>query len=132
MKRRFIPAVVLLLSAVNACAQSDRASITGTVRDTSGAVIEGAQVTVADAATSIQESAATNEFGVYRFRNLPIGEYRLECSKAEFGNYGRSGINLAISQVAEIDIVLRIGANAAAVCEKLAAVAFRNTLCGAA
>ena len=115
LKHWFIPALVLLLSAINVCAQSDRASITGTVRDTSGAVIEGAQVTVANHATSLQESAATNEFGVYRFRNLPIGEYTLECSKLEFGNYERIGINLAISQVAEIDIVLRIGANAGAV-----------------
>ena len=115
MKHRFIPVLVLLLSAANVCAQSDRASITGTVRDTSGAVIEDAQVTVANGATSLQESAATNEFGVYRFWNLPIGEYTLKCSKAEFGNYERSAINLEISQVAEINIVLRIGANAGAV-----------------
>ena len=115
LKHKFIAALVLLLSAVNVCAQSDRASITGTVRDTSGAAIEGAQVTVANDATSLQESAATNEVGVYRFRNLPIGEYTLECSKVEFGNYERSGISLAISQFAEIDIVLKIGANAQAV-----------------
>src|SRR5260370_1190211 len=115
VKFGFIVFSVLLFTTGNARAQSDRASITGTVRDASGAVIAGVQVTAANAATSLQESAATNEIGVYSLRNLPVGEYTLACSKVGFGTYRRSGINLAIRQVAEIDIVLMIGANTEAV-----------------
>ena len=55
------------------------------------------------------------KFGVYHLRNLPIGEYTLAASREEFANYQHTGINLAISQVAEIDIVLKIGATAGAV-----------------
>src|SRR5271169_2156373 len=100
LKHRFIAALVLLLSAVNVCAQTDRASITGTVRDSSGAVIAGALVTAAHVANSLRQTAVTNEMGVYSLRDLPIGEYTLECSKVEFVDYQRSGINLDISQVA--------------------------------
>ena len=61
MKYRFILVLVLLLSTVNVCAQSDRASITGTVRDTSAAVIENAQVTVANGATSCENPPGVRE-----------------------------------------------------------------------
>jgi hypothetical protein len=105
----------LLFVAGSARAQSDRASITGTVRDTSGAVIAGVLVTASSVANSLRESATTNEIGVYSLRDLPIGEYALDCSKVEFSDYRRSGINLAISQVAEIDIVMKIGTNRASV-----------------
>jgi hypothetical protein len=111
VKFGFIVFSVLLLTSGNMRAQSDRASITGTVRDASGAVIAGAQVTAANAANSLQENAATNEMGVYSLRNLPIGEYTLACSKGGFGDYERSGVNLVIRHVAEIDIVLMIGAS---------------------
>src|SRR5579863_2087824 len=106
---------VMLMLAGNVCAQSDRASITGTVRDTSGAVITGVLVTASNVADSLRVSALTNEMGVYSLRDLPIGEYTLASSKAEFANYERSGIHLAIQQAAEIDIVMRIGTNAASV-----------------
>jgi hypothetical protein len=106
---------VLLFTAGNVRAQSDRASITGTVRDASGAVIAGVQVTAANAASSLQENTATNEIGAYSLRNLPVGEYTLACSKVGFGNYQRSGISLVIRQVAEIDIVLVVGTSTATV-----------------
>jgi hypothetical protein len=109
VKFGFIVFSVLLLTSGNMRAQSDRASITGTVRDASGAVIAGVQVTAASTANSLQENAATNEMGVYSLRNLPIGEYTLACSKGGFGDYERSGVNLVIRHVAEIDIVLMIG-----------------------
>src|SRR5580704_337352 len=102
---------VLLLAAGNVRAQSDRAAITGVVRDTTGSIIEGVQVTVTDVASSLQQAAATNEIGVYSILNLPIGEYALTCSKEGFGSYQRFGINLVIRQVAEIDILLEVGTN---------------------
>ena len=99
----------LLLSAVGELlAQSDRASITGTIKDSSGAVIQGVQVSVTDHENTFSENALTNKFGVYRVLNLPIGQYTLMCAKTGFKTYERSGINLAISQAAEINIVLPV------------------------
>jgi hypothetical protein len=105
----FILFSVLLFTSGNSRAQSDRASITGTVRDATGGIIAGVQVTAANAANSLQEITVTNEFGIYSLRNLAIGEYTLACSKVGFETYRRSGINLVIRQVAEIDIGLAVG-----------------------
>jgi hypothetical protein len=111
MRVGLIALSLLLLTAGEMLAQSDRASITGTVRDASGDVMQGVQVTVTNAKNALQENSVTNEMGSYNLLNLPIGLYTLDCSKDGFGKYRRSGISLAISQVAEIDIVLVIGPN---------------------
>ena len=115
MKTGIIALTLLFLAAGNARAQSDRASITGTVRDSSGAVIEGALVTAANASHTFRATALTNEAGIYYLRNLPVGEYTLESSKLEFANYEQTGISLGISQIAAIDVVMKIGTSAAAV-----------------
>jgi hypothetical protein len=111
LKFGLIAFAVLLFAVGNVRAQSDRASITGTVRDSSGSVIAGAVVTATNVANSLRETAVTNESGDYTLRNLPIGEYSLTSSKVEFGNYERTGIHLAIGQVAEINIAMKVGAN---------------------
>jgi len=102
---------VSLFSAETLCAQSDRAAITGTVRDASGGIVQDAQVTASNSETGLQTNAATNELGRYSLLNLPIGSYTFTCTKNGFRNYERSGISLAISQVAEINIVLALGGN---------------------
>src|SRR5580704_18768149 len=100
---------VLLLATGELLAQSDRASITGIIRDSSGAVVAGAKVTVINAEDGIQAMAFTNAVGVFSLLNLPVGHYHLACSKQGFKKYERSDINLAISQVAEIDAALTVG-----------------------
>jgi hypothetical protein len=108
----FLLLSVFLLTSENVRAQSDLASITGTIKDSSGAVISGVTVTASAMADTFQASALTDGMGVYSLRNLPVGEYTLTSSKAEFANYERSGIHLAISEAAEIDVVLKVGAHA--------------------
>ena len=114
MKFGLIVLSVLLLTAGEVCAQSDRASITGTIADSSGAVIPEVQVTVDGADNAIHATAFTNALGAYTLLNLPVGQYTLDCAKEGFAKYRRSGITLAISQVAEIDAVLTIGKSAQA------------------
>ena len=103
--------LLLLITAAEAVAQSDRAAITGTIRDTSGAVVVGAQVIATNLDNNLRTIAATDEVGAYNLLNLPIGRYALTFSKGGFARYERSGIELAIAEVAEIDIVLAIGAD---------------------
>jgi hypothetical protein len=100
---------VLLFTAGEMLAQSDRASITGTVEDSSGSVVSGARVIAINAGDNIPINATTNAMGVYTLLNLPVGRYRLAYSKDGFKKYERSDVNLAISQVAEIDVVLMVG-----------------------
>ena len=100
---------MLLFTAGEMLAQSDRASITGTVEDSSGSVVSGARVIAINAGDNIPINATTNAMGVYTLLNLPVGRYRLAYSKDGFKKYERSDVNVAISQVAEIDVVLMVG-----------------------
>ena len=101
--------VLLLVFAWSALAQSDRAAIAGTARDTTGAIIPDVQVIATNGNTNLQTITATNELGEYRLVNLEIGPYTVLFSKDGFEQYKRSGVNLAVSQVANIDVVLAVG-----------------------
>ncbi len=93
-------------------AQSDRASITGTARDPSGAVVPAVEVTAINVGTSLRTTATTNDLGFYTITNLPIGQYVLTFSREGFRKYEQKGIVLNVRQVAEINATLPIGANA--------------------
>src|SRR5690349_2194689 len=104
MKSKFIALILMLLLGTGVVlAQSDRATITGTVKDASSAVIPGVQVTAINDATNASSSAITNELGLYTIRNLPIGTYRIKFAKDGFAAFERKGVTLGVSQIAEID-----------------------------
>lgn len=105
-------AVVILLAAGTVLAQSDLASITGTVTDTSGAVVPGASISAINIQTNSAMNTTTNELGIFRVLNLPIGEYKVVVSKQGFGSYERKGVYLQIKQVAELNVQLKVGAAA--------------------
>lgn len=102
--------VALLWFTGLALAQSDRATITGTVKDSSAAVLSGVQVRVTNLGTNDVQTAITDDSGSYRVGNLPIGNYTVSFSKDGFKTLDRKGITLLISQVAEIDVTLQVGA----------------------
>jgi len=124
MKLPSIVLLILLFSNGKMYAQSDRASITGTVRDSSGAAITDAVVTATNLDTNLQSTTPTNGVGVYSLLNLPIGTYTVACMREGFAKYEHSEINLAINQVAKLDIELNVGAGR----ESAAVTADANTL----
>ena len=87
MRRIFIVVlgglVISLLSCSFIWAQAT-AQISGTVKDQSGAVLPGVEVTVTQTDTGIARNAVTNETGSYVLPNLPIGPYRLEAACRDF------------------------------------------------
>src|SRR5215471_5224372 len=110
MRLGFTVFVVLILGGGDVLAQSDRAAITGTARDTSGAVIVGAMVTATNVGNNLQSTSTTNSLGIYNVLDLPIGQYKLACTKEGFAKYQRSEVNLDVAQAAQVDIVLSVGA----------------------
>jgi hypothetical protein len=103
--------VVLLLASVIVQGQAgSTAQITGTVRDESGGVLPGVDVTVTQTATGITRSAVTDENGNYTLTNLPIGPYRLEASLSGFRTYQQTGIVLQVGSNPTINVTLGIGA----------------------
>lgn len=104
---------VLLLSAL--CtgllfAQADRATITGTVTDNTGAVLPDAPVVATNTKMGTTFSASTNGVGIYTISNLPIGTYTLEVNHAGFKDYKHTDISVLAAQVVQINVRMAVGA----------------------
>jgi len=106
--RVFLFSVVSILSSVTLSAQST-AQVSGTVRDQSGAVLPGVEVTMTQTATGLARSVVTNETGSYVLPNLPIGPYRLEASLPGFRMFAQTGILLQVNANPEINIAMEVG-----------------------
>jgi hypothetical protein len=108
---RTIAAVCLVMS-IDATALGQvgsTAQISGTVRDESGAVLPGVDVTAIHTETGAQRSAVTNESGAYVLPNLPIGPYRLEATLPGFRSFQRTGVVLVVNANPVIDVALSLG-----------------------
>ena len=122
MRRRVIFFLVLfslmatvLFGPSNAAAQSNRATITGTVTDSSGAVVVGVEVTVTNEETGIATKTVSNSDGIYVVPNLFPGNYSLLFKKDGFETIERPAIRLESTQVARIDTALKVGSTASSV-----------------
>src|SRR5687767_8094035 len=67
------------------------AEISGSVRDQTGAVLPGVEVTATQTDTGIARNTVTNEAGAYLLPNLPTGPYRLEVSLPGFRTFVQTG-----------------------------------------
>jgi Carboxypeptidase regulatory-like domain len=111
MKRVFFLSFAVLISALtcaNAWGQAT-AQITGAVRDQSGAVLPGVELTATQIDTGISRTAITNETGSYVLTNLPIGPYRLEAALPGFRTYAQTGIVLQVNSSPVINVTLEVG-----------------------
>jgi hypothetical protein len=73
-----------MMFSLAALAQVNTASINGTVRDTSGAVIPGASVVLHNVDTNVDRTSLTNDVGNYSFVDIQPGHYTLSVSKPGF------------------------------------------------
>jgi hypothetical protein len=87
----------------------NRASITGTVRDATGAVLPGAEVAVTDVATGVTLKSVTNAEGDYLVAGLPESTYNLRITATGFKTYEATGVILRVGQKARIDASLEVG-----------------------
>ncbi len=85
-------------------------SISGTVMDTSGAVIPKATVKATNIDTGIQQISTTDVKGFYSFPNLPVGHYALEVDSPGLNPYRRTGIEVDANGALTVDAVLLVGA----------------------
>src|SRR5207245_2538116 len=105
-------ALVLIYGAtahLPAGAQVAGGTISGTVVDSSGRVIPGAQIAITNVDTGVSRSAATNEEGLYTAPNLLPGSYELKFSAPGFKTEVRSGIVLTVGAAAVLDLTMQVG-----------------------
>ena len=90
-------------------AQVNRASITGTVTDVSGAVMPGVEVTARNVDTNVETTTVTNGDGIYVLSNLVPGTYALTFRKSGFKEVVQPAVALISTQVAEINRTMQVG-----------------------
>src|SRR2546427_3139216 len=136
MKRIIGKSVVLgILLSSFACAivwAQSTAQISGTVKDQTGAVLPGVQVTATQTATGLARSAVTDETGSYVLPNLPVGPYKLETALPGFRTFAQTGIVLQVGSSPVINVGLEVGqvAETVEVQANPALVETRNTSVG--
>lgn len=102
--------LVLLLCSFCALGQGNRASITGTVTDSSGAVMTGVTVAARNLDNGLVNTVVSNYDGIYLVRNLPPGRYAVSFQKEGFKKLERPTITLNSADVAQLNAELRVGA----------------------
>src|SRR5215467_4483579 len=103
--------VLLALSFVEVTlwGQATTAQITGTVKDQTGAVLPGVEISVTQTATGAKRAAVSNETVSYVLASLPLGPYVLEAGLPGFKTYVQSGIALQVDANPVINVTLQIG-----------------------
>src|SRR3984885_5603870 len=90
-------------------AQQTLGGITGTVSDSSGAVISGATITLVGNETKLNRTQTSSSTGSYSFVNLPIGNYTLTFTAAGFQSQNIPSIAVQANRTATVNATLQIG-----------------------
>lgn len=101
--------LALTFPVSHAPAQVVGATISGTVRDASGAAIAGAQVSIRNLETGAARNLISDAEGVYSAPSLAVGRYQVTVEKAGFNTQSETGINLVVGQRAVVDLSLAVG-----------------------
>ena len=110
MQRLRILLVVTTLVLASGLALAQTGSIQGTVTDQSGAVVQGAEVTVRNLATNDTRVVQTGNTGVYSIQNLAVGHYGISIKKGGFKSFRLDDVELTVAQALTADGVLEPGA----------------------
>src|SRR4051794_13759118 len=102
--------LALLLTAASAWAQAgSTAQLSGTVKDGSGGVLPGVDVTVTQTDTGLKRNTVSGADGGYLLPNLPVGPYRLDAMLQGFRSFTQTGIVLQVGANPIINIAMAVG-----------------------
>jgi hypothetical protein len=98
-----------VICATTAFAQTGTSNITGSVTDSTGAVVPGATVTAKNEATGVTSTQTTTDSGVYAFSALPVGNYTITVEKQGFKTLLKTSNVLEVGTPLKVDVVLEVG-----------------------
>ncbi|HEV7501595.1 MAG TPA: carboxypeptidase-like regulatory domain-containing protein, partial [Vicinamibacteria bacterium] len=101
--------VLASVAPLLAQSQAINGSIEGVVRDSTGAVLPGATVTVSNTDTGQQRVVTSNSAGEYRAVLLSLGAYRAKAELQGFKTVERTGLTLSAGQTAVVDFAMEVG-----------------------
>src|SRR5438105_3868704 len=111
LQRQFISLLFIALSTLvpyGANAQVEKGVITGTVKEGTGAVLQGAEVTLQNASTGLPTVTSTNGEGIYVSPPLSPGEYVVKITASGFDG-SMQHVRLAVGQRLSVDATLTVG-----------------------
>ena len=114
MKRLFLVAVMACLLIVNSrslFAQFETASVLGYVRDTSGAALANATVSLVNQETKLAVTVKTDAAGAYEFPDVKVGEYQITAGAEGFDNSTTQSFRVTVNARQRVDVMLKIGSN---------------------
>src|SRR5262245_19782139 len=101
--------LVIAASAVAVQGQSYQGGLRGAVRDASGAVVPGVDLTLTNEETNTTRSAVTNGEGEYAFANVLPGLYTLMVTKSGYKKYEHKAIRIGTQEFITLDVKLEVG-----------------------
>jgi hypothetical protein len=104
----FVCSAVLVFSRVSS-AQTITASVTGTVTDSSGAIVPDVVIRATSTSTSLVSTTKTNAAGLYNLLFLPIGDYRVTAEAQGFKTATAGPIKLEVDQTSRLDFQMQLG-----------------------
>src|SRR5712692_3858280 len=102
-------ALVLIFVIPHSASAQATATLNGVVRDSSGAVIPRATVTLHNTETGTERESLTNDSGLYVFVSVPPGEYVLKVTRDGFTTATQAGLHVLVNQASTQDFTLRVG-----------------------
>jgi len=109
LKSLCVTCFALFLFALPSFAQTDRATLEGTIMDPSGASISGAKVKISAVETGLTQERTTNSSGYYRFPAIAVGEYTVLVSNSGFKTKVIEEVVVQVGQTRTLDVRLQIG-----------------------
>jgi Carboxypeptidase regulatory-like domain len=108
--KKTLGALLLLLCSISTVLRAQSAaSINGTVKDATGAVLPGASVLLTNKDTGVNQLATTNTSGIYVIPNVRPGTYTLVVNKSGFESAKESQVVLQVNQAATFNFSLPVG-----------------------
>ncbi|MFN0171195.1 MAG: TonB-dependent receptor domain-containing protein [Bryobacteraceae bacterium] len=105
-----VAACIAVAASLPAGAQSVTQTIQGLVIDSSGAPVQGANVTIRNVDTGVERSLPTNETGLYSFQLVAVGNYQVRCEMQGFKTQVATGLRVETAAQVRRDFTLEVGA----------------------
>src|SRR5664279_3575233 len=101
---------LLTMQGPLALAQVEMGSVTGTITDTSGAVIPGSKVTLLNTDVGLTMEGISDSGGRYTFSPVKIGHYTITVTAQGFAKTTQKNLTLNVAQVMQVNVTLKLGA----------------------
>src|ERR1035437_10344907 len=101
--------VIFVCAVASLLAQTDRGVITGTVKDASGAVVPGAQVTAIQTGTNANFKTKTTTSGDFTVPSLPVGTYQVRVENTGFKTHVASNVVVGAGATVSLDVSMELG-----------------------